>query len=155
MSLELVIRIREGGPEPAVPTRRWPPPPPPFRFSMRLGAIGFVHHVLTQAGALATLDVPAEAQSGAVGAVASWPRGANSEVASFKLGSSDAWPLSPDECRILGERLDRWLETNDVVEFGGTRLDLRSKNDRETRVFLEDLARFFLLASQHDGAVVS
>ena len=79
------------------------------------------------------------------------------EVAEFKLCRSDGWPLEPGECLVLGERLQRWLDSGPTLEFAGARFDLpkgaRGRDDKEARLALEDLARFFLLASRHDGAV--
>jgi hypothetical protein len=111
---------------------------------------------MRQAGAVSDLQRVGKADA-AISLTETWPRGPEGEVAEFKLCSSGGWPLDPDECRVLGERLQRWLESGPMVEFGGARFELtkgaRGRDDKEARLALEGLARFFLLASQHDGAV--
>ena len=52
MSIDLSVRTRAGGPAPVANPRKWPPAPDPLGSHIRLRAVGVVHFLLREAGAL-------------------------------------------------------------------------------------------------------
>jgi len=123
-----------------------------FRRDLSIRTMRFVLVVLRQAGAVWTAPSPAKSATREL-----W--GPNGEVADYKLRSNDRWVLSPEECRVLGSRLGEWLRSGaHRIELEGQSYDLgpevKSRNDREARALLEDLAAFFPLAARHQGLEV-